>query len=233
MSHKKLSKRKQAINKITEKIKSQKFSLREAIEIIKKFPKTNFEQTVEVSLKLDVDPSKPQQQAMRGSISLPAGTGKNLKLAVIAQGKVAEEAKNAGAYKVGAEELIKEIESGGIDFDKLIATIDLMPKLAKLGRQLGPKGLMPNPRTKTIIAKSDFDKIADKVKELSGGKEVSFRVEKVGSTVHVPVGKVNFSEDDLIRNIKTVLKNFTKISSLYLTCTMGGGIKVDHKEAIA
>lgn len=201
--------------------------------MIKKFPKTGFEQTVEISLKMDIDPSKPQQQAMRGSINLPAGTGKNLKLAVIAQGDVAKEAKEAGAYKVGAEDLIKEIEAGQIDFDKLIATIDLMPKLAKLGRQLGPKGLMPNPKDNTVIAKSDFDKIKEKVKELSGGGEVSFRVEKVGPTVHIPVGKVSFSTEDLINNIKTALKNFTKVSSLYLTCTMGGGVKLDPKEVMA
>ena len=105
-----------------------------------------------------------------------------------------------------------------------------MPKLAKLGRQLGPKGLMPNPKDNTVIPESEFPEIGRLVKELSGGREAGFKVEKVGATVHLPIGKVTFSAEELTENIKAILKNFSKIKSLSLSCTMGGGIKLDPKE---
>lgn len=192
--------------------------------------KTKFDQTVDLAVRLGVDPKQSDQQ-VRSSVSLPGGTGKKVRIAVIARGEKVKEAEAAGADVVGSEDLIAKIEQGFLGFDKLVATPDMMPLMAKLGKILGPKGLMPNPKDGTVSA--DPTKA---VKDLKAGK-ASFRAEKDSGIVHVPIGKISFGEGKILQNFSAVMDSINKvrpagakgiyIRTVYISSSMGPGIKVD------
>jgi large subunit ribosomal protein L1 len=207
----------------------------EAIDLVKSLSNRNFDETVEVAVRLGVDPRKADQM-VRGTVALPSGTGKDVRVAVFAAGDAAREAEAAGADVVGAEDLAQRIEGGFLDFDVTIATPDLMPLLGKLGRVLGPRGLMPNPKTGTVT--TDVGKA---VADFKGGK-VEYRTDRHGN-VHVPLGKVSFDASALSDNLGAVLeelqrakpssakgKYFRKIT---ISSTMGPGVKVDPQRAEA
>jgi large subunit ribosomal protein L1 len=217
--------------------RNKQYPLREAISLVKKMADTtkrNFDQTVEMAVRLGVDP-RYQDQMVRGSVVLPHGLGKERVVAVIAQGEKLNEAKEAGADFVGGDDLIQKIQQGWLDFDVLIATPDMMGKVGRLGRILGPRGLMPNPKTGTVT----FD-VAKAVKEAKSGK-VDFKVEKAG-IVHVPVGKVSFDEDKLFENAVALLKAILAakpsgakgqyVRSVTVAATMDPGVKVDVNDAL-
>ena len=214
------------------------YSLPEAVEKVKEMAKVtarNFDQTVEMAIRLNVDP-KYQDQMVRGSVVLPHGLGKKRTVVVIAQGEKLKEAESAGADHVGGDELIAKIQHGWLDFDVLIATPDMMSKVVRLGKVLGPRGLMPNPKTGTVT----FD-IAKAVKEAKTGK-VDFRVEKAG-IVHAPIGKVSFETEKLVQNAVALLKAVLRakppgargqyIKTIALSATMDPGVKVDTVSATA
>jgi large subunit ribosomal protein L1 len=205
------------------------YSLNEAISLVKGRSKTKFDETVEVAINLGVDP-RHADQMVRGVCVLPNGTGKSVKVAVFARGDKAEEAKAAGADIVGAEELVQEVQGGKIDFDTVIATPDMMPLVGRLGKVLGPRGMMPNPKVGTVTP--DVTKAVNDAK----GGAVQFRVEKAG-IVHAGVGKVSFSEDKICENIKALLDAVQKakptgakgtyMKRVAVSSTMGPGVKVD------
>ncbi|OJJ08983.1 MULTISPECIES: 50S ribosomal protein L1 [unclassified Roseibium] len=205
------------------------YSLNEAISLVKGRSKTKFDETVEVAINLGVDP-RHADQMVRGVCVLPNGTGKSVKVAVFARGDKAEEAKAAGADVVGAEELVQEVQGGKIDFDTVIATPDMMPLVGRLGKVLGPRGMMPNPKVGTVTP--DVTKAVNDAK----GGAVQFRVEKAG-IVHAGVGKVSFSEDKISENIKALLDAVQKakptgakgtyMKRVAVSSTMGPGVKVD------
>jgi large subunit ribosomal protein L1 len=206
------------------------YSLEEAIGLAKKTARTKFDETVDLALKLGVDP-KQADQMVRGTVVLPHGTGKKVKILVFAKGEKDKEARDAGADHVGAEDLADKIQKEGwTDFDTVVATPDIMGLVGKLGKVLGPRGLMPNPKTGTVT----FD-IAKAIKDIRAGK-VEYRVEKAG-IVHVPVGKASFDESKLVENAKSVLESVLKakpssskgkyLKSASVSTTMGPGIKMD------
>jgi large subunit ribosomal protein L1 len=205
-------------------------SLEEALKLLKNAPKVKFDQTVEIHFRLGVNPKMNDQQ-IRSTVNLPGGTGKEVKVAVVAKGDKVKEAEAAGADVVGSEDLVARIGEGFLEFDKLVATPDAMLMLSKMGKVLGPKGLMPNPKDGTVT----FD-IAKTVKELKAGK-VSFRTEKDGGLVQMAVGKLSFDDQRLLDNIHAVVETINKvkpatikgtyIKSVYLSSTMGPGIKLD------
>ena len=196
---------------------------------------SKFNETVECHMRLGIDVRQADQQ-IRSTVVLPAGLGKTVKVCVIAKGPKATEAKEAGADFAGAEEIIEKIEGGWFDFDTLIATPDCMGMLGKLGRVLGPKGLMPNPKTGTVTMD-----VAKAVKDAKAGK-VEYRADKQGM-IHCPVGKIQFSEEDLLKNYATLADAIlrakpssakgTFVKSVYLSTTMGPGIKLDAKNVAA
>ena len=202
----------------------------EALELVKSLASASFDETVEVAIQLGVDPRKADQQ-VRGTVSLPAGTGKTARVAVFANGDAAAEARAAGADFVGSDDLVAQIEGGMMDFDVAIATPDLMAQVAKLGRALGPRGLMPNPKTGTVT--TDVGKA---VTEFKGGR-VEYRTERQGAVVHVPLGKASFSADDLIANFRAVVDELNRVKPasakgryvkrVAISSTMGPGVKVD------
>ena len=207
-----------------------------AIDAIKKLQEvasatSKFDETLECHMRLGIDVKHADQQ-IRSTTVLPAGLGKEVRVCVIAKADLVSAAKEAGANEAGSEELIDKISDGWFEFDTLIATPDMMPKLGKLGRVLGPKGLMPNPKTGTVTVD-----VAKAVKDAKAGK-VEFRADKQGM-VHVPLGKMKFSSEDLMKNYATladaVLKakpsaaKGTYLKSVYLSTTMGPGIKLDAK----
>jgi len=209
--------------------RTKTYSLDEAVKIIKERTAVKFDETIEVALNLGVDP-RHADQMVRGVCNLPNGTGKVLRVAVFARGAKADEAKAAGADIVGAEELVQEIQGGKIDFDRCIATPDLMPLVGRLGKVLGPRGLMPNPRVGTVT-----QDVAKAVKDAKGGA-VEFRAEKAG-IVHAGVGKLSFTTEALIENIKAFADSVnrakptgakgTYLERMSVSSTMGPGIKVD------
>jgi large subunit ribosomal protein L1 len=177
---------------------TKKYEVRDAIKLLKSFRPAKFDESVEVAIKLDIDP-KQSDQLVRGSISLPKGIGRSLKVIVFASGEKATVAKKAGADEVGAEDLVKKVEGGWADFDVAIATSDMMKLVGKLGRVLGPQGKMPSPKSGTVT-----DDIETAVKEFKAGK-IEYRTDASGN-VHALVGKVSFSEKDLEDNINTFIK---------------------------
>ena len=208
--------------------RQKRYSLEEAVELVKKTNFAKFDATVEVSFKLNIDPRKAEQN-LRGAVSLPNGTGKTVRVLVIAKDAKAKEALAAGADYAGDAEYLEKIKEGWFEFDTIIATPDMMGELGKLGRILGPKGLMPNPKTGTVTMN-----IEQTVKEFKAGK-VEYRTDKVGN-IQVPVGKVSFANDKLAENVIAIYKQMVRIKpqtvkgvyiqNLTITSTMGPGIKV-------
>jgi large subunit ribosomal protein L1 len=205
-------------------------SVVESVDLIKSVAKAKFDETIELAVRLGVDPRRADQ-IVRGTVALPAGTGKNVRVAVFAAGPAAEEARQAGADIVGADDLVERVQNEGfLDFDLAIATPDLMGQVGKLGRVLGPRGLMPNPKTGTVT--TDVGKA---VTEFKGGR-VEYRTDKFGN-VHVPVGKASFDHKSLLENIRAVVDELQRakpaaskgryVRSVTLSSTMGPGIKVD------
>lgn len=213
-----------------EKIDSQKkYGLKEAIELLKSFEMAKFDEGLDVAIRLGVDP-RHADQMVRGAVVLPHGTGKSARVVVFAKGEKELEAKEAGADFVGGDDLAKKISEGWLDFDKAVATPDMMGVVGKLGRILGPRGLMPNPKVGTVT----FD-IARAVKDIKAGK-VDFRVEKAG-IVHAPVGRVSFSNEQLEENIVTLVDTLNRMKpasskgtymrSFALSTTMGPALRID------
>ena len=201
----------------------------EAVEIVKKTSAAKFDESVEVAVRLGVDPRKADQM-IRGTVALPSGTGKTVRIAVFANGEAAQAARDAGADLVGSDDLAAEIEKGNMDFDLAIATPDLMPLVGRLGRVLGPRGLMPNPKTGTVT-----QDVGRAVGEFKGGK-VEYRTDRYGN-VHVPIGKVSFSAEDLSKNLLAVLDEIQRakpaaakgkyLRKIRIASTMGPGVKID------
>lgn len=204
------------------------YSIEEAVALAKKSSTVKFDASVEVSFRLNVDPRHADQQ-IRGAMVLPNGTGKTQRVCVVAQGDKEKAAKEAGADFVGGADIIEKIQKGWFDFDVLVATPDMMGQLGKLGRVLGPKGLMPNPKTGTVTM--DVAKAIDEIKK---GK-VTYRVDKEGN-INVMIGKVSFEEDKLVENFRAIYSTIAKarpttvkgayMKNLVLSTTMGPGIKV-------
>jgi large subunit ribosomal protein L1 len=225
MAHR--SKRMKKIDELIDSTKSYK--LEEAVALLKKCPAVKFDQSVNVALKIGVDPKKSDQQ-VRGTVSLPHGTGQDIVLVVIAKGDKAKEALEAGADHVGAEELLDKIKGGWTDFSALIATPDMMRELGKLGKVLGPRGLMPTPKAGTVTTD-----VAKAVKEVKAGK-IEFKVDKTGN-VNNAVGKISFAESNLLDNLNALLSAVFRAKpasakgayfrSLYLSTTMGPGLRID------
>jgi large subunit ribosomal protein L1 len=213
----------------------------EAIEKVKNLSHAKFDETVELAVRLGVDPRKAEQ-IVRGTISLPAGTGKTNRIAVFAAGEAAQAARDAGADEVGAEDLVAKVAGGFLDFDVAIATPDLMGQVGGLGRVLGPRGLMPNPKTGTVTTD-----VAKAVSEFKGGR-VEYRTDKIGN-VQLRVGKVSFSLEDLTRNVVAVIDELVRVKpasakgrylvSVTVSSTMGPGVKIDptrthdHEDVLA
>ncbi len=205
----------------------------EAFELVKANAKKKFDETIEAAFRLGVDPRKADQM-IRGTVSLPHGTGKTTRVAVFAAGDAAREAEAAGADVVGTDDLIKRIEGGFMDFDVTIATPDLMGQVGKLGRTLGPRGLMPNPKTGTVT-----NEVGKAVGEFKAGK-VEYRTDRYGN-VHVPVGKASFDADALLENFTAILDEIMRarpastkgkyVKSAAISSTMGPGIRIDPATA--
>jgi large subunit ribosomal protein L1 len=206
----------------------------EAMDLVKSMATHKFDETVEAAFRLGVDPRKADQM-LRGTVSLPAGTGKDVRVAVFATGDAAQEARDAGADVVGADDLVKRVSEGFMDFDVAIATPDLMGQVGKLGRVLGPRGLMPNPKTGTVT--TDVGKT---VGEFKGGK-VEYRTDRHGN-VHVPIGKASFPVDSLVKNYGAVLDELMRakpaaakgryIKGIATSSTMGPGVKIAPESRI-
>ena len=223
----KRSKRMQEVDKLVDLNKSYK--LEEAVEVLKKCPATKFDQSVNIALKIGIDPKKSDQQ-VRGTVSLPHGTGQKVVLVVIAKGDKAKEALEAGADHAGADDLLEKIKGGWTDFTALIATPDMMRELGKLGKVLGPRGLMPTPKAVTVT-----QDVAKAVREVKAGK-IEFKVDKTGN-VNNAVGKISFKAEVLLENLNALLNAISRskpasskgvfLRSLYLSTTMGPGLKID------
>jgi len=208
------------------------YGVDEAIKTIKELASAKFDETIEVALNLGVDP-RHADQMVRGVVSLPSGTGKDVRVAVFARGDKAEAALAAGAERAGAEDLMEEIQNGKIDYDRIIATPDMMGVVGRLGKLLGPKGLMPNPKLGTVTMN-----VAEAVKAAKGG-QVEYRVEKAG-IIHSGIGKASFSQEDLRRNFDALVDAVVKakpsgakgkyVRKVALSSTMGPGIRVDTAE---
>jgi large subunit ribosomal protein L1 len=205
------------------------YSPQDAIAKVKAMASAKFDETVELAVRLGLDPRKADQ-AVRGTVALPAGTGKTVRVAVFAAGEAAQAAREAGADIIGTDDLAAEIEKGKMDFDIAIATPDLMPMVGKLGRALGPRGLMPNPKTGTVT-----NDVGRAVTEFKGGK-VEYRTDRYGN-VQVPLGKVSFDPADIERNFAAVMEELQRarpssakgryVKKISMSSTMGPGVKVD------
>ena len=205
------------------------YPLADAVKMVKSRATAKFDETIEVALNLNVDPRKAEQN-LRGTVMLPHGTGKTLRVAVFAKGDRATEAKNAGADIVGAEDLAEKVQAGELNFDRVIATPDMMALVGRLGRVLGPRGLMPNPKLGTVTAN-----VAEAVKAAKGG-QVEYRTEKAG-IVQAGVGKASFSEEALLENVRAFVGAITRakptgvkgtfIKKVSLSSTMGPGLKLE------
>jgi large subunit ribosomal protein L1 len=202
----------------------------EAIELAKSLASTRFDETIDVAVQLSVDPRKADQQ-VRGTVSLPAGTGKEVRVAVFATGDAAAEARAAGADVVGADDLVAQVQEGMLDFDVAIATPDQMAQVARLGRILGPRGLMPNPKTGTVTTD-----VGRAVAEFKAGR-VEYRTERQGANVHVPIGRASFDTDALVANFRALMDELNRVrpasakgryvKKVSVSSTMGPGVRVD------
>ena len=214
-------------SKLVDRLKA--YPIAEAIDLAKKTNFTKFDATLEVAFRLGVDPKKADQQ-IRGAVVLPNGTGKTQRVLVFAKGEKVKEAEAAGADYVGDAEYINKIQQGWFDFDVIVATPDMMGEVGKLGRVLGPKGLMPNPKTGTVT----FD-VTRAINEIKAGK-VEYRVDKSGN-IHVPIGKASFENEKLVENFNTIFETLLKVKpsaakgtymkNVTVASTMGPGVKVD------
>ena len=215
-----------------EKVDRNPKKLAEAVQIILSLPKAKFEETVDLAIKLGIDP-KQSDQNVRGAVSLPKGTGKKVRIVVIADADQAKKALDAGAEHAGFEDIIAKIKEGWLDFDVLIATPSTMQQVRTLGKLLGPKGLMPNPKTGTVT-----DNVENAVKEAKAGR-VEFRIDK-GACLHIPVGKISFSKEDLIENCSAVINAVIRakpatakgvyMQSCSISSTMSPSVKIDINE---
>ena len=211
------------------------YTINEAVPVLKKLGTTKFDETIELSAKLGVDPRHADQQ-VRGTVVLPHGTGRTVRVLVIARGEKEQEAKDAGADFVGAEEYLPKLQGGWLDVDVIVATPNLMGEVGKLGKILGPKGLMPNPKSGTVTLD-----IAKAVKDVKAGK-IEYRVDK-SANIHVPVGKMSFDEQKLTENIKVLIAELLRakpaaskgryLKSLSLSPTMGPSVRLDTQSVAA
>jgi large subunit ribosomal protein L1 len=202
----------------------------EAIELAKSLASARFDETIDVAVQLNVDPRKADQQ-VRGTVSLPAGTGKEVRVAVFAAGDAAAEARAAGADLVGADDLVAQVQEGMLDFDVAIATPDVMAQVARLGRVLGPRGLMPNPKTGTVTTD-----VGRAVAEFKAGR-VEYRTERQGANVHVPIGRASFDTDALVSNFRALMDELNRVrpasakgryvKKVSVSSTMGPGVRID------
>jgi large subunit ribosomal protein L1 len=216
-------------NALAQVDREELLTIPEALEKVKRLSTAKFDETVELAIRLGIDPRKAEQ-IVRGTLSLPAGTGKTNRVAVFAAGEAAQAARDAGADVVGAEDLVAKVAGGFLDFDVAIATPDLMGQVGGLGRVLGPRGLMPNPKTGTVTMD-----VAKAVTEFKGGR-VEYRSDKVGN-VQLRVGKISFSLEDLTRNVQAVIDEIVRVKpasakgrymmSVTVSSTMGPGVKID------
>lgn len=217
--------------------KSKVYAAGEAIQLAKKAVYTKFDETVELHLRMGVDPRAADQQ-VRGVVVLPHGLGKKTKILVFTQGEAVKLAQEAGADYVGVDELIKQIEDGWLDFDVALATPDMMPKVAKLGRILGRRGLMPNPKSGTVVPPQDLPRA---ISEAVKGR-AEFRLDRT-SIIHLPIGKISFDESKLLENLVAVIEAIVKakpsgakgqyIRSVFLSSTMGPGLELDLGRLLA
>lgn len=215
--------------------REKQIPLSEAVGLVKEISTAKFDETVEISAKLGVDP-RHAEQMVRGSVVLPNGIGKEERVVAFAKGEKVAEAKEAGAEYVGADDLAEKIQGGWMEFDRVVATPDVMSVVGKLGRVLGPRGMMPNPKSGTV----SFD-VGRMVREIKAGK-VEYRVDKAG-IIHAPVGKVSFEEKALSENISAVVDALVRakpaaskgvyFKGLTISSTMGPGVKVDHQSLLA
>ena len=214
--------------------RDERYSIMDAVQVLKAMPHVKFDETVDLAIKLGVDTRK-SDQTVRGAVALPRGTGKSVKVCVVADGAQAEEAKAAGADIVGYEDVVEKIKGNWTDFDILIATPDAMKLVRPLGRQLGPRGLMPNPKTGTVT-----DSVGNAVKEAKAGR-AEFRADR-GGCVHVPCGKLSFDAEAIVENINAVVdaldkaKPATSKGTYFISCTvsstMSPGVKINTKELV-
>ena len=225
-----MAKRGKRYNDISQKVDKLKiYTPEEALDLVFDTKSAKFVETVELAVRLGVDPRHADQQ-VRGTVVLPHGTGKSVKILVITSGENIQKALDPGADFAGDDEYINKIQGGGLDFDLVIATPDMMPKLGKLGRTLGTKGLMPNPKSGTVTTN-----VEQTVNEFKKGK-VAFKVDKLGS-IHLPIGKVDFSKEAIVENFKVALDQIVKLKpaaskgqylrTVAISLTMGPGIKID------
>jgi large subunit ribosomal protein L1 len=227
------TKAKRYIDAVRQYERQRLYSPGEAVDLVKSMARTGFDETVELAVRLGVDPRKADQ-IVRGTVGLPAGTGKPVRVAVFAAGEAAAEAREAGADVVGAEDLVERVQGGFLDFDVAIATPNLMGQVGRLGRLLGPRGLMPNPKTGTVTTD-----VGRTVAEFKGGR-VEYRTDKYGN-VHVPIGKATFDRAQLLQNFRAVMDELVRakpaaskgryLKSITLSSTMGPGVKVDPARA--
>lgn len=223
----KITKRTKDFDKLVDKNKT--YSLEEAVSILKKAPRVKFDETVEVSFKMGADP-KQSDQMVRGTVSLPHGSGKDVKVLVLCKGEGATAAKEAGAEYVGGDDLISKISSGWVDFDVVISAPDMMRDVGKLGRILGPRGLMPNPKTGTVT-----NDLARAVKEAKAGR-IEYKLDKLGN-INTGAGKISFEEKAICENINSIIEAVNRsrpqgirgkfIKNVSISTTMGPGVKLD------
>ena len=214
--------------------RDEQYTGSEALGLVRDLAAAGFEETVDLVVRLGVDPRKAEEM-IRGTVALPSGTGKSIRVAVFAQGEAANAALEAGADHVGADDLAAQVEGGMLDFEVAIATPDMMPTVGKLGRTLGPRGLMPNPKSGTVT-----DDVAKAVEDFKGGK-VEFRTDRHGN-VHMPLGKVGFEQDALMANLRAAVEEMERLKpasskgrylkKVAVSSTMGPGVQIDPSKAL-